>query len=144
MTSALAILDARYAWMGLVPVAAIVIALIVNVASMRGPDTNRKCAHATNVLFGTLLIECGAALLGAFGGVTDTGFFLTLLSTAALHVAAAGIAARGLWEIRTHPKWAHGRLRAVAGFWLNVLMLLVLAAWFYLQADEPLRNRIFG
>jgi hypothetical protein len=144
MMPGLAIIDSRYAWMGLIPAAVIIIALIVNVSSMRGRDTNFKCAFSANVLFITLLIECAAGMVGVFGGGTDTGFFWTVLGCAALHVVAGSIAVRGLWEIRTHPKWAHGRQRAVWGFWLNVLMLLVLSAWFYLQVNQWLRNRILG
>jgi hypothetical protein len=144
VTAPLAILDARYAWMAIIPVAAIIIALIVNVSSMRGRDTNYKCALATNFLFGTLLVECAAWMVGVFGGGTETGFFWTAVTCAALHGIAAGIAARGLWEIRTYPKWTHGRQRAIVGFWLNVLMLLVLSAWFYLHVDQRLSDRIFG
>ncbi|MEQ1853777.1 MAG: hypothetical protein ABMA01_19550, partial [Chthoniobacteraceae bacterium] len=84
MTAPLAILDARYAWMAIIPVAAIIIALIVNVSSMRGRDTNYKCALATNFLFGTLLVECAAWMVGVFGGGTETGFFWMAVTCAAL------------------------------------------------------------
>jgi hypothetical protein len=144
MTLASAEFDPKYAWVGFAPVAVIVIALITNVASMRGRDTNFKCAMGANVLFFALLIECAAWMLAVFGGGTDTGFFWTAVVCTALHVAAACIAMLGLREIRLVPKWAHGRQRAIMGFWLNVLMLLMLAAWFYLQVNERLWNRIFG
>ena len=144
MTAILAVPDSGNAWMGLVPAAAVVVALIVNTASMGKRDTNYKCAFATNILFTALLVENAAWTVEIFGGGTAAGIFWAIVSCAGLHVAAACVAAWGLWEVRTRGTWAHGRQRATWGFWINVAMLAVLFGWFYLRANKELHDRIFG
>lgn len=143
MTAVLAEPDSN-AWMGLVPAVVIVIALIVNTASIGKRDTNFKCAFATNMLFVALLEESVAWAVEIIGCGTATGIFWTLVSCVGMHIAAAGVAAWGLWEVRTRGSWAHGRQRAAWGIWINVAMLLVLAGWFYLRSNKELQERLFG
>ena len=144
MMPGLAVADPSNAWMGLVPASAILVALVVNTASMGKRDTNYKCAFATNMLCAALLMENAAWTVEVFGGGTETGIFWVLFSSAGMHVAAACVAARGLWEFRVRTHWSHGRQRALWGIWMNVVMLLALAGWFYLRFDKELYDRIFG
>ena len=143
MNALLAVMDQNYAWLGMVPAAVIVIALIINVASLHTKDMNRKSGLATNLLFIALLIEAAAWMVRAFGGGTETGVFWTVVASASLHIFSAALALWAVWEFRTIGRWPHGRRRATWGFWLNVIALLVIAAWFYLGANQKLFKRIF-
>ena len=82
MTAFLAVPDSGNAWMGLVPAAAVVVALIMNTASMGKRDTNYKCAFATNILFVALLVENAAWTVEIFGGGTAAGIFWAIVSCA--------------------------------------------------------------
>ena len=144
MTGFLALPDPENAWMGLVPAAVIVIALIVNTASLGKRDTNYKCAFATNILCVALLVESAAWTVEIFGGGTSIGIYWALVTGGALHIVAASVAAKGLWEFRSRTHWSHGRQRATWGIWLSIAMLFVLAAWFHLQSHQDLAERIFG
>jgi len=143
MTFIFAIADQAYAWIGLVPAAAVVAALIFNVASSGTRDMNRKSAIATNLLLIALLIEAATLTVRSFDGGTPTGAFWAIVACVVLHVLSASIGLGAIFEFRTIGRWPYGRRRADWGFWLNVIMLLVLAAWFYLLTDEKLFNRIF-
>lgn len=144
MMEMLAVPDPGNAWMGLVPAAAIVIALIVNTASLGKRDTNYKCAFATNILCVALLVESAAWTVAIFGGGTSIGIYWALVTGGALHVVAALVAAKGLWEFRSRTHWSHGRQRATWGIWLSIAMLCVLSAWFYLRSHDEVAERIFG
>ena len=144
MTPALAILHAVYAVLGLIFTTAIVIALIVNIWSMKARDTNFKRGFSTTVLFLPLLVENAVWLLEISGDGTPAGISRALVFCGGTHVAAAGIAMWGFREMRTQRRWFHGRERAIWGFWLNVVMLLVLCGWFSLRSNRELRDRILG
>ena len=144
MMGFLAVPDPGNAWMGLLPAAAIVIALIVNTASLGKRDTNYKCAFATNILCVALLVESAAWTVEIFGGGTSIGIYWALVVGGALHVVAAIVAAKGLWEFRSRTHWSHGRQRATWGIWLSIAMLFVLSAWFYRHSHQELAERIFG
>ena len=138
MNGFLAALDQNYAWIGLVPAGMVVVGLIINVASLRGKDMNHKSGHATNLLFIALLIEAATWTVRAFGGGTPTGTFWTVVTSASVHVLSAAVALWAIWEHSTVGRWPHGRRRATWGFWLNVIALLVVAAWFYLGENPKL------
>ena len=142
MNALLAALDSKYAWLGMMPVAAIVAGLIINVSSLHTKDMNRKSGIATNLLFIALLIEAAVWMVRAFGGGTETGVFWTAVTSACLHVLSGAVALWAVWEFRTIGKWPHGRRRATWGFWLNVIALALLAAWFYLGENPKLYKRI--
>jgi hypothetical protein len=139
----IAMVDQSYAWLGLVPAAAIVAALIFNVATFSTRDMNRKAGVATNLLLIALLIEAASWTIRSYGGGTPVGVFWAIVICVVLHTVSASIALGAIWEFRTIGKWPYGRRRATWGFWLNVVALLVLAAWFYLAMNEKLYNRIF-
>ena len=143
MSMILAAVDQNYAWLGMVPAVLITIALILNVASFQTKDMNRKSGHAANLLFIALIIEAAAWTVRAFGGGTETGVFWAVVAAAVLHVFSAAVALWAFWEHRTIGRWPHGRRRATWGFWLNVLALLFIAAWFYLGAKPAIYKRIF-
>ena len=143
MNGFLAALDQNYAWLGLAPAGAVLVALIINVASLRGKDMNRKSGIAMNLLFTALLIEAAAWTVRAFGGGTLTGVFWTVAAAAVLHVFSGAVALRAFWEHATIGRWPHGRRRATWGFWLNVIALLAIAGWFYLGENPKLYKRIF-
>ncbi len=143
MNMFLAAMEQNYPWLGMVPASAITIALILNVSSLYSRDMNRKSGHATNLLFIALILEAAAWTVRTFGGGTETGIFWTIITSAVLHVVSAAIALWAFWEHRTIGRWPHGRRRATWGFWLNVVALLVVAAWFYLGANPKLYKRIF-
>ena len=143
MSTLLAIVDQNYAWLGMVPAGALTVALIINVSSLYSRDMNRKSGHATNLLFIALILEAAAWTVRVFGGGTETGVFWIIVTSVALHVVSAAVALWAFWEHRTIGRWPHGRRRATWGFWLNVIALLVIAAWFHLGANPKLYKRIF-
>lgn len=143
MSTLLAIVDQNYVWLGMVPAGALTIALIINVSSLHTKDMNRKSGHATNLLFIALILEAAAWTVRVFGGGTETGVFWIIVTSVALHVVSAAVALWAFWEHRTIGRWPHGRRRATWGFWLNVIALLVIAAWFHLGANPKLYKRIF-
>ena len=143
MTTLLAAVDQNYALLGMVPAGLITIALIINVSSFQTKDMNRKSGHATNLLFIALILEAAAWTVRAFGGGTETGVFWIIVAAVVLHVVSAAVALWAFWEHRTIGRWPHGRRRATWGFWLNVVALLVIAAWFYLGVNPKFYKRIF-
>ena len=143
MNGFLAALDQNYAWLGLVPAGAVLVALIINVASLRGKDMNHKSGMAVNLLFAALLIESAAWTVRAFGGGTLTGVFWTVVAAAGLHVLSGAVALWAFWEHATIGRWPHGRRRATWSFWLNVIALAAIAGWFYLGENPKIYKRIF-
>ena len=143
MNALLAAMDQNYPWLGIVPAGLITAALIMNVSSFQTKDMNRKSGHATTLLFIALILEAAAWTVRAFGGGTETGVFWTIITSVVLHVVSAAIALWAFWEHRTIGRWPHGRRRATWGFWLNVIALFAIAAWFYLAANPKLYKRIF-
>ena len=143
MNGFLALIDQSYAALGLLPAGIIGGALLINVASLRGRDMNRKSGIAANLLFIALLIESAAWTVRAFGGGTTTGVFWTVVAAAFLHVLSGTIALWAFWEHSTIGRWPHGRRRATWGFWLNVIALLAISGWFYLGVNPKLYKRIF-
>ena len=143
MNEFLAVIDQSYALLGLVPAAILGVALLINVASMRGKDMNRNSGVAINLLFIALLIESAAWTIRTFGGGTTTGVFWTVVAAAFMHVLSGMIALRAFWEHATIGRWPHGRRRATWGFLLNVAALLAISGWFYLGINTQLYRRIF-
>ena len=139
----LAVLDANYAWLGLVPAGVLVVALIMNVASFGTRDLNRKAGVSANLFFIALLVENATYMIRNFGGGSEKGMNAMLVCAVLLHIVSAGIALRAIFEFRTIGKWPYGRRRATWGFWLNVIALLVIAAWFFLAANPRLYDRVF-
>lgn len=143
MSTFLARVDQSYAVLGMAAAGLITIALIINVSSLYTKDMNRKSGHAITLLFIALILEAAAWTVRTFGGGTETGVFWIIVTGALLHVISAALALGAYFEHRTIGRWPHGRRRATWGFWLNVIALLVIAAWFYLGHDPTLYKRIF-
>jgi hypothetical protein len=143
VSAALAVIEQNYAWFGLVPVAVLTAAFIINVSSLQTKDMNRKSCLAVSLLFVALFIESAGWTVRAFGGGTETGFFWALIAAVLLHLVGGAIALRAFWEHRTIGKWPYGRRRAAWGFWLNVIALMALSAWFYLCANPKIYKRVF-
>jgi hypothetical protein len=133
----------NYAWLGLVPIGVFSIALIINVSSLQTKDMNRNSCLAANLLFIALIIEATGWTVRAFGGASETGVFWAVIVAMLLHIVSGAVALKAYWEHRTIGRWPYGRRRAKCGFWLNVIALLVLAAWFYLCTNPKLYKRIF-
>ena len=143
MIPLLAAAERDFAQFGLIPMGLLVVAFIINVASSYTKDMNRKSSHATSLLFIALFIEAATWTVRAFHGGSEIGAFWAIIAAAGVHFASAVI---GLFAIREHRevgRWPHGRRRASWGFWLNVIALLVLAAWFWLGANPIVYKRIF-
>ena len=104
---------------------------------------NRKAGIATNLFFIALLVEAAVWMVRAFGGGTETGAFWTVVTSAFFHLLSAALALWSVAEHRAIGRWPHGRRRAIFGFWLNVIALLVISAWFYLGSNPKLYKRIF-
>lgn len=139
-----AVLDLQnFAWMGLFPIAALTAALIINVSSLQTKDMNRKSCLAANLLFVALIIEAAGWTVRAFRGGSETGVFWAVMVAALLHIASGAVALRAWWEHRTIGRWPYGRRRATCGFFLNVLALLAIAAWFHLCANPKHFKLIF-
>lgn len=133
----------NYALLGIVPTCVLVVALIINVSSLQTKDMNRKSCHATTLLFIAFIIGTAAWTVRAFGGGSEVGVFWAVLAAVLLHIISAALGLLAIWEHRTIGRWPHGRRRATWGFWLNVIALAVLAAWFYLCAAPKIYRRIF-
>jgi hypothetical protein len=143
MNGMLAATDQSQAILGIVPTGAFVVALIVNVSSLQTKDMNRKSCHATTLMFIAFIIESAAWTVRSFGGGSEAGVFWTVITAAFLHIVSAVIGLRAYWEHRTIGRWPHGRRRATWGFWLNVVAIAAIAAWFYLCANPKIYRRIF-
>lgn len=142
MTTLLAAINQSYAWLGLLPMGVLAIGLIINVASLGTNDMNRKSGIATNLFFIALLVEAAVWMVRTFGGGNETGAFWTIVTSTVLHLVSATIALRAVAEHRTIGRWPHGRRRATWGFWLNVIALFLITAWFYLGSNPKLYRRI--
>jgi fatty acid desaturase len=142
MKMLLASIDQNYAWVGLVPVGMLVVGFIINVSSLHSKDMNRKSGIATNLFFIALLVEAAAWMVRAFGGGTETGVFWTVVTSALLHLLSGVVALWAIVEHRVIGRWPHGRRRANWGFWLNLIALALIAAWFYLNTNPKLYKRI--
>lgn len=143
MSIAVESMGSSMAWVGLVPASVIVVMLIINVSTLHTKDMNRKAGHATNLLFAALLVEAAAWTVRVFGGGSVTGVFWAVIVCVLLHTVSAGIALWAIWEFRIIGRWPYGRRRATWGFWLNVIALFSIAAWFYLGLNPELYRRIF-
>lgn len=143
MSTPLAAADQNYAWLGMVPVGLISIALIINISTLQTKDMNRRSCHATTLLFIAFIIEAASWTVRGFGGGSETGVFWALIVAASLHVISAAVALGGIWEHRMIGKWPYGRRRATWGFWLNVFALIGISAWFYLCTNPKFYKRIF-
>lgn len=131
------------AWIGLVPACVVVVLMIINFSTLHTKDMNRKAGHATSLLFAALLVEAAAWTVRMFGGGSVTGVFWAAAACVILHTASAAVALWAIWEFRIIGRWPYGRRRATWGFWLNLIALFVLAAWFYLGLNPALYRRIF-
>jgi len=132
-----------FAEFGLVVMGLLVIAFIINVASSYSKDMNRKSSHATSLLFIALLIETSVWTVRSFHGGSQAGAFWAVVVAAGVHCVSAVLALFAIREHRDVGRWPHGRRRASWGFSLNVIALLVLAAWFWLGANPKVYKRIF-
>ncbi len=133
---------ASYAWLGLIPAAAIVAALIFNVSTFVTKDLNRKAGVATSLLLIAMLVETATWTVRSFDGGRPGGAFVVLAACAVLHIISASHALGAFWEFRTIGRWPYGRRRATWGFWLNVIALLALSGWFFLLSNERYSNRL--
>jgi hypothetical protein len=141
--NALLAAESSSAFLGIVPTGMLVVAIIINVSSLQTKDTNRKSCHAATLLFIALILGTAAWTVRSFGGGSEVGVFWALIAAALLHIVSAAIGLLAYREHRTIGRWPYGRRRATWGFWLNVIALAALAAWFYVCADPKLYKRIF-
>jgi hypothetical protein len=120
------------------------IGLIINVVSMqKRQGLNRKCAFSTLIFFIALLIEFVTWTISRNGSIPPKVEIGIMLGSAGIHALSAILAIMGLAEMRSRHKWSRGMKRGVWGFWLNILMLLVLAGWFYAHVNQRFHDGIF-
>ena len=101
MVPLLAAGDQNYAWFGLVPVALITVAFVINVSSLHTKDMNRKSGLATNLLCIACIIEVASWTVRSFGGGTETGVFWVIIASVVLHMLSGAVALWAVWEHRT-------------------------------------------
>ena len=119
------------------------VGLIVSIVSMQKQGINRKCGFSTLLFFVALLIECFTWTLSSSGGIIEKVQIGIMFGTAGIHCFSAILAIMGLAEMRSRHKWSRGMKRGVWGFWLNIVMLLVLAGWFYAHVNQRFHDGIF-
>ena len=119
------------------------VGLIVSIVSMQKQGINRKCGFSTLLFFVALLIECFTWTLSSSGGIIEKVQIGIMFGTAGIHCFSAILAIMGLAEMRSRHKWSRGMKRGVWGFWLNIVMLLALAGWFYAHVNQRFHDGIF-
>jgi hypothetical protein len=120
------------------------IGLIVNVVSMQKKQgLNRKCAFSTLIFFIALLIEFLTWTISSQGSIPPKVEIGIMFGSTCIHALSAILAIIGLAEMRSRHKWSRGMKRGVWGFWLNIVMLLVLVGWFYSHVNQRFHDGIF-
>ena len=118
--------------------------LMLNVAGMQRQGLNRRAAIAASLFCLTLLVQGTTVTLSSKGGFSETVEFWLIASTGVGNVLSAILALWALWQIRRKHRWHRGRKRAIATFWLNVIILMVIGAAYFLRTRPDLELRIFG
>ena len=118
--------------------------LVINIAEMQRKGLNRKAGWAACLFFITLLIQGTTVTLSEREAFSDPIEFWLLAGTGVLNVIGAMIALWAIWQIRRKHRWPRGRKRAIAVFWLNVMILLAMGAAFFLRTHPNIEQWIFG
>jgi hypothetical protein len=118
--------------------------LMLNVAGMQRQGLNRRAAIAASLFCLTLLVQGTTVTLSSKGGFSETAEFWLMASTGVANVLSALLAITALFQIRRRHRWPRGRKRAIATFWLNIIILLAIGAAYFLRTHPELEERIFG
>ena len=118
--------------------------LMWNFAGMQRHGLNRRAALAACLFCLVLLVQGTTVTLSSKGGINDATEFWVIAGSGVFNVLSALLALWGLYQIRKKHRWAHGRKRAIAIFWLNVIILTAIAATYFLRTRPDLEEKIFG
>jgi hypothetical protein len=118
--------------------------LMLNVAGMQRQGLNRRAALAASLFCLTLLVQGTTVTLSSKGGFSENIEFWLIASTGVANILSALLALWALWQIRRKHRWHRGRKRAIATFWLNVIILMVIGAAYFLRTRPDLEEKIFG
>ena len=118
--------------------------LMLNLTGMQRHGLNRRAALAACLFCLTLLVQGTTITLSSKGGITEDTEFWLIAGSGIFNVLSALLALWGLWQIRRKHRWAHGRKRAIATFWLNIIILAVIGAAYFLRTRPDIEERIFG
>jgi hypothetical protein len=118
--------------------------LMLNVAGMQRQGLNRRAALAASLFFLTLLVQGTTVTLSSNAGISELAEFRLIAITGSFNVLSATLALWALWQIRRKHRWHRGRKRAIATFWLNILVLIAIAATYFLRTRPDIEERIFG
>jgi hypothetical protein len=118
--------------------------LMLNVAGMQRRGLNRRAALAACLFCLTLLIQGTTVTLSSKSGISELSEFRLIAGSGVLNILSALLALTALYQVRRKQRWPHGRKRAIAVFWLNVIILLAIAATYFLRTRPDLEEKIFG
>ena len=118
--------------------------LMLNVAGMQRHGLNRPAAIAASLFCLTLLVQGTTVTLSSKGGFSETVEFWLIAGSGVSNILSALLAIYGLWQIRRKHRWHRGRKRAIATFWLNIIVLVAIGAAYFLRTRPDIEERIFG
>ncbi len=119
------------------------IGIIVSAVSLEKRGLNPKAAFSITLFFVAFLLSGITAAMSDKEAITSLHRFYCLTAAVGIHTLSALLAIWGFGEIRTRRKWNHGRQRSFWCFWANIIFIVILSAWFYLQVNAPLRHHLF-
>jgi cytochrome bd-type quinol oxidase subunit 2 len=118
--------------------------LMLNLSGMQRRGLNRRAALAASLFCLTLLVQGTTVTLSSNGGISEVAEFRLVAGSGMLNISSALLALWAIWQVRRKHRWPHGRKRAIAVFWLNVIILTIIAATYFLRTRPDLEERIFG
>ena len=118
--------------------------LMMNVAGMQRHGLNRLAAIAASLFCLNLLVQGTTVTLSSKGGFSEEIEFWLMAGSGVANILGALLAIFALWQIRRRHRWPRGRKRAIATFWLNIIVLAVIGAAYFLRTRPDLEERIFG
>ena len=119
------------------------VGLMVSGATMRRRGLNPWAASSSIVFFLALLVGSVMWVIGGRPGTNEAAVLYALLGCVVLHTVSTLMALRGLAQVRTRRKWAHGRRRVYWVVGLNILVIFLIGAWCYYHVN-PVFNDAFG
>jgi cytochrome bd-type quinol oxidase subunit 2 len=118
--------------------------LMMNVAGMQRHGLNRLAAIAASLFCLNLLVQGTTVTLSSKGGFSEDIEFWLIAGSGAANILGALLAIFALWQIRRRHRWPRGRKRAIATFWLNIIVLAAIGAAYFLRTRPDLEEKIFG
>ena len=118
--------------------------LMLNLSGMQRRGLNRRAALAASLFCLTLLVQGTTVTLSSNSGISELAEFRLIAISGVCNIFSALLALMALWQVRRKHRWPHGRKRAIAVFWINIIVLTAIAASYFLRTRPDLEERIFG